>query len=245
MDKSRVLAVVTVVLIGVVGYAAYQTARLWAQEEIRSVEEEARAVRAQRDSILIANEVRDSIGAELDAVADSLGAETDFLRARVEEMEAERAEQQLAVWQLRTADDTEREFAQVYPEFAPAMRATELVTDDGDSIRYIMLPTNFARSFMVFRQNSDAFEAQRDSLLVLDEKNVQIIELQDSIQVLTAANADALRIGYDSAFARYEERTEEYIRLLDQPRFRFDVPTVTGLLGATAVGIVLGVTLSN
>jgi hypothetical protein len=240
VDKGRGLIVGALAIAVLLGISGFLSARLWARGEIDRVERQAEMLRAQRDSILAVTGLRDSLKLVLDASAIRLENETDLLRQQIGAIETARARAQLAVWELRTMNDTERRFAEAFPEFAPAMRATTVASAEGDSIHYLMFPTNFTRSFIIYRQNSDAFEAQRDSLLTLDAKNQEIIGLKDSIIVLTEANEQAYRLGYDSAFSVSQQLQAEYVKLLRQPRFGVNVPTLASLAGALGVGFAVG-----
>lgn len=240
MDKGRGLVLGGLAIVLLAGFAGLQSARLWARGEIDRVERQAEALRAQRDSILAVTGLRDSLKITLDRAAQELELETDGLRSRIARMEGERARAQLAVWELRTNNAVEADFARAFPEFAPAMRATSLLTPDGDSLSYLMLPTRFHQSFIIYRRNSDSFESQRDSFALLDDRNREIIGLKDSIIVLSELNEDAFRLGYDSAFSVSRQLQADYVKLLRQPRFALNVPTLTTVAGALGVGFVLG-----
>lgn len=241
MDRGKVYAGGTVLVLVVVAIGAFQTARLWARDEIHRIERQADSLRSQRDSIVAVTAVRDSMKQVLDRTLDSLGVEASTLRTRVASLEERRAAAQLGVWRLRTNDATEQMFRTAFPEFAGAMRATDLAPNDGDPpLRYLMVPTNFARSFIVYRNNSESFEAQRDSLLLLDSINLEMHGLEDSVRLLGELNERVLRIGYDSAYAKYDQLRNDYVKVLGQPRFTFNVPTVATVGGALALGIVAG-----
>ncbi|MBI3983647.1 MAG: hypothetical protein HY337_12105 [Gemmatimonadetes bacterium] len=55
---------------------------------------------------------------------------------------------------------------------------------------------------------------------------------------LVAANADAYQTGYQAAYAAHQDLTERHIAELSKPRIRLGLGL--GLLGAAAVGLVLG-----
>lgn len=233
-----------VVVAGVVVFAGVQTARLWARTEVRRVELERDSVRMERDSILMITAIRDSARAEVRRVVDSVIGTTNNLRRRIDSMETARARAQLEVRLLRTNDSVEQRVRETFPEFAGAMRVTVDRTDPEFPIEYIGFPVRFAEAFVILRQNARAFEEQRDSLQMLDSLNVEVIALKDSIITLTELNERTFRAGYDSVYARYEARTDEYIRLLNQPRFKLDIPAVSAMVGSLAAGVLVG-TLIN
>jgi hypothetical protein len=241
VDSGKVLAIggLGLVVAGVVGFTRYQS---WAKEEIHRVQMEAATLRAQRDSITAVAAMRDSLRTVLSATADSLDERTDELRQRVATIEAGRVAAERAVWHLRTSDDTERAFQEAYPEFAPAMRMTEYQpSPEIPPLRYFMLPANTARTFMVYRLRSDSLTKTRDALFKLDTLNVSIIDLKDSIIVLGKLNERAFKIGYDSAFASSTRLTQDLVRELRKPRVNFNVPTLTGMAGALAAGLLVGI----
>ena len=243
MDGTKKLLIalgaVAVVLLVVV---ANLIAQLGGQEKIHQAEVEAAQVRAQRDSITAVVAARDSMRQVVEVQAVQLTGEANDLRVQVAAAEQARATAQLGVRRLRTSEATEQRFRETFPEFSEAMRVTEVAPpeDPAFSIKYIMVPSNFAQTFIIDHQNSASFEAQRDSLRVLDSLNLEIIALKDSITHLVELNADAYRVGYDSAFTKFEQRTAEYISLLREPRFRLDVPSLSVILGSAAIGVAIG-----
>ena len=247
MDRGKVTfgVIGVVVILAIAVFAAYQAAKLWAKEEIHRVELEREVVRAERDSILAVTSLRDSFKLVTQRTIDSIAVATSDIRRFVDSAEQARATEQLNVRLLRTNDATEREVREVFPEFSNAMRVTEDLSDPEFPIRYIGFPVQFAQAFIIYRQNAEAFEEQRDSLAMLDTLNLEIIALKDSVITLTELNEATFRVGFDSAFARYEQRTTEYIDLLNQPRFKLDVPALSVILGSIAVGALVGVAVSN
>lgn len=241
MDATKKLLIavgaVAVILLVVV---ANLTAQLMSQEKIHEAEVTAAKVEAERDSIQGAVAARDSMRALMEVKADDLTRETDDLRDKVAVAERARAEAQLGVRMLRTTDDTEQDFRTTFPEFSGAMRVTEIGDDPDFPIKYIMVPTNFAQTFIIDHQNAKSFEAQRDSLLILDSLNLEIISLKDSIVRLTDQNVNAFRLGYDSAYGEFRTCNADYISLLKQPRFRLDAPSIAVILGSAAVGVAIG-----
>ncbi|HSH76401.1 MAG TPA: hypothetical protein VLA09_12005, partial [Longimicrobiales bacterium] len=107
-------------------------------------------------------------------------------------------------------------------------------------LRYLMVPFQTARTFVVYRQNSESFEAQRDALAELDSLNRRVIVLSDSVNVLTRLNAESFRMGMDSAFAQAQSLATDYIRELERPALNFEVPNRWALIGGAAAGIALG-----
>jgi hypothetical protein len=228
---------VGVLAFGAVAFVAYRSSA----EALHRVEMEAAALRAQRDSIRAVANLRDSLRTVITATTDSLRQRTDSLRLSVARIEAGREAAERAVWHLRDSDATERAFREAYPEFAPAMRVTEYQQDpNGPALNYLMLPTNTARSFIVYRLRADSLELVRDSLLLLDTLNVAVIGLKDSVITLTRLNEDAFRIGFDSASAAFERLRADFETLARKPRLGFNVPTLGGMLAALGVGFVVG-----
>ena len=209
MDRGKLVGglIGLVVVVAVAVFAAYQAAKLSAQAEIHRAELERETARAERDSILAVTALRDSFKVETQRTIDSIAVATSDIRRFVDSVERDRAAEQLRVRLLRSNDAVEQRVREVFPEFAGAMRVTEDRTDPDVPIEYIGFPVQFASAFMIYRQNAEAFEVQRDSLAMLDTLNLEIIALKDSIITLTELNEETFRLGFDSAFARYEQRT--------------------------------------
>jgi hypothetical protein len=238
--KTVVVAGVTLLIVVLIAVVGFQQARAWAKAEVRRVELERDSMRFERDSILAVTGIRDSLKVETARIVDSLVQSADSILRRVESNEAGRARAQLAVRRLRNNEAVEQRVRETFPEFAAAMRVTEDFTDPDFPIEYIGFPVRFAEAFIIHKQNADSFEVQvglLDSVVTLQG---QVVDLKDSIITLTELNEATFRTGYDRAFQRYEARTEEYIRLLNQPRFKFDVPGFATLVAPLAVGFVLG-----
>ena len=111
---------------------------------------------------------------------------------------------------------------------------------DVPPLRYFMLPVNTARSFMVYRLRADSLELVRDGLQNIVTIQDSVVTLKDSIITLTRLNERAFRVGYDSAFASFEQLRKDYVALARQPRFGINGPTLFTIGGALAVGFVLG-----
>lgn len=241
MDKQRLLAPALVVLVLLALFAAYQTAGARAQAEIARIRQDSATLHMRVDSIRAVASIRDSLRTELEALDDVLRGEAEQLREDVMEMEASRASAQLGVWLLRGTDEVERQFRTAFPEFAEVMRVTEMQpAPDLLPLRYLMVPFQTARTFVVYRQNSESFEAQRDALAELDSLNRRVIVLSDSVNVLTRLNAESFRMGMDSAFAQAQSLATDYIRELERPALNFEVPNRWALIGGAAAGIALG-----
>lgn len=238
--RASVVGIGAVALLGVMAFAGFQTARLWAQNEIRRVEAERDSVQAERDSILWITAIRDSAKVETERTVDSILGATDAMRRRIDSMDVARAAAQLDVRLLRTNESVENRVREAFPEFAGAMRLTVDRRDPEFPIEYIGFPTRFAEAFIAYRQNAESYEEQRDSLRLLDSLNVEVLALKDSIVTLTELNERTFRAGYDSVFALYQTRTTEYINLLNQPRFKLDLPAVGVIAGSVAVGVLIG-----
>lgn len=241
MDGTKksliVVGGVAVILLAVV---ANLTAQLMSKEKIHEAQVTATKMEAERDSIQGAVAARDSMRQIMEVKADGLTQEADDLRDKVATAERARADAQLGVRLLRTSDAAEQEFRTTFPEFSEAMRVTEVADDPVFPIKYIMVPTDFARTFIIDHRNAKSFEAQRDSLLILDSLNLEIITLKDSIVRLTDQNVNAFRFGYESALGEFRTCNADYISLLKQPRFRLDAPSLAVILGSAAVGVAIG-----
>jgi len=111
---------------------------------------------------------------------------------------------------------------------------------DGDTlgIEYFMVPAGFAETFAIDHANAESWLQQKDRLLTMDSLQIVVSALQDSVTMLAAANADAYETGYHAAFTGYQDLSRRYLAELKRPRIEIHAPI--GLLGAAAVGLVVG-----
>ena len=222
---------------------SYLTARFVDHKAIIAAQMEAKQLRTSRDSILNVVAVRESLQQQLHGWESSLVTETQGLRQLVSSMEQGRQETQLGVRRLASRDTLSEKLHHTFPEFSDRMRVTEVYdTENARSIEYLMLPMWFAETFIIDHQNAASYEAQRDSLRVLDSLQIRIGVLKDSIFHLEEQKTAAFRVGYDSAYAKYEALNQRHIALLSQPpHVTLGLPRWSTVLGSAGLGFAAGV----
>ena len=127
-----------------------------------------------------------------------------------------------------------------FPELGQtAWGLTTVRSGDGDTfgLEYLLVPTWFAETFAMDRQNARSWERQKAQLLETDSLRIVVAVLQDSVIRLEPANGEAYRTGCRSAFAGYQELNRLYVAELRKPQFR--VLTAIGLIGAAGIGLVV------
>lgn len=242
-------------LIAVSGFAilllvavSYLTARFVDHEEILRARLEAEQLRATRDSIDTVVAKRDSLERELESERDRLVDEASRLRARVSELERERAQAQLTVRRLRRNEDLQQRLRQTFPEMAASdWGITEVHNEAEDvGVEYLLVPLWFSETFIIDHQNSLAYEAMTNTLLAVDSLQSVIFVLGDSITGLERENRLAYESGFREALVRYDSLNEKYIGLLEKPpHVTLGVPKWGWMLGSAAAGVVVGTQVKN
>jgi hypothetical protein len=72
----------------------------------------------------------------------------------------------------------------------------------------------------------------------VDSLRLVVAALQDSMLTLESANRRAYQAGYQAAYAGYQDLSDRHIAELKTPRVKWG--STLGLLGATALGVVIG-----
>ena len=241
MDKSKLIPWLLLAILILGGWAAYQAGNVRAQREIARIRADSAALHTELDAVRREVALRDSIVDEINAVETTLRGEAFALRDSIRAEESRREAQQIGVWTLRDTDSREALFRETFPQFAPTMRVTEYQrAPDELSIRYLMVPFGAAETFIEYKNRSDSFLEQVELFAQLDTVNMEVIELQDSIEVLQRMNQDALQMGMDTAFVRYQRLTQDYIAELERPTVNVEVPSYWYLIGGTVAGVVIG-----
>jgi hypothetical protein len=168
------------------------------------------------------------------------------LRAKVDSLETKRKTVQLAVRELRTSSDLEKQFMDAFPEVKMSMKITSIPVEDapGLTVQYISVPLRFAETFLIDHQNSSYYKQQRDKLWQLDTLQQQTIALHRKITRLEEEKSAAYKQGYDSAYEKYTELNTKYIELLRKPpQVKFGLPQVGVLAIGAAASFAGGVSL--
>jgi len=201
---------------------------------------DAARLASQRDSLLSVVGERERQQAALTIQRQTHEAEISRLRDSAIALERRRATAQLSVRQIRTVGALQDRLRAAFPELGESGWGLSTLPLDGDplGLEYLMVPAWFAETFVIDHQNAESWRAQKDQLLAVDSLQVVVIALQDSVARLVAANADAYRTGYQTAYASYQELSKRHIAELMKPRIRLG--SALRLLGAAGVGVVVG-----
>jgi seryl-tRNA synthetase len=200
-------------------------------------------LRASRDSIKTVVALKDSMQSVLSERVEDLDSETDRLRREVQELEEERARNQLTVRNIRKKEDLQNRLAETFPEMAESdWGVTEVYNEEFDvGIEYLLVPLWFSETFIIDHQNSESYKQQVSRFVEIDSLHQQVSVLKDSLFVLEREKAEAFENGYNEAYSRYEDINEKYINLLEQPpSIELGIPK-WGIIGASVgAGVLVG-----
>lgn len=243
MLKRSLITVSIVAAVLALGFT-YVLARFRDRDAIVRAQATMEQLRVQRDSLQRHVEKLDSATVVLEGRADSLVDEAAALRQEVRELETERQAAQLSVRRLRRPADLLDRLRTTFPEMAGSAWGTTEIMDDSEApaigVQYLMVPLWFSETFLIDHQNAKSYLAQRDRLNVVDSLQQQTIALKDTIIVLEKEKTAAFRVGYDSAYQKYEALHEDYIQVLKNPRVSLKLPGAAAILGSAAAGVLVG-----
>lgn len=211
------------------------------REAIARAQAAASHLRHQRDSLAGEISRRESQRVALERERAVHEAAAERLRDSIQSLEHRRAQAQLTVRGIRTVGALQRRLRAAFPELGERGWGISTVPlEDGDTLglEYFMVPAWFAETFVIDRANAESWREQKHRLLAVDSLRLLIASLQDSVTRLVMANAGAYQAGYRAAYAGYQDLSRRYVAELKKPRI--DIPSPIGLIGAVAVGVVLG-----
>jgi len=229
-----------VVVAAVVALTLLVTGFWGKREPVERVKAEAAVLQAERDSLLGEVAHRNHEKAVLERERAREEAVASRLRDSVSALERRRAEDQLAVRHTRTVGELQTRLRATFPELGNSGWGLTTVPLEGDTLglEYLMVPAFFAETFIIDHQNAESWREQKHKLLAVDSLTLAVLALQDSITRLVAATAAAYEMGYQTAYAGYQDLSNRYVAELKKPRLR--LPSALGLLGAAGVGLVVG-----
>ncbi|HLB38086.1 MAG TPA: hypothetical protein VJL31_16055 [Gemmatimonadales bacterium] len=208
---------------------------------VAAAQAEAARLTTQRDSLIAVVHDRERQQAALTIQRETHEAEVTRLRDSVIVLERRRAAAQLSVRQLRTVGALQHQLRTAFPELgASGWGVTTVRFEDGDTlgIEYLMVPAWFAETFVIDHANAESWRTQKDQLLAVDSLRVVVAALQDSITHLEVAKRLAYEAGYQAAYAGYQDLSRRHVAELRKPRIK--LASAVGVLGAMAVGVVVG-----
>ncbi|MGE5860621.1 MAG: hypothetical protein ACM34J_08700, partial [Ignavibacteria bacterium] len=202
----------------------------------------------QRIELLALVSKKDSIQKVLEEKVADLKSEVEQKEAEVESLEKSRQIAQLNVRKLETANDLEIQLMETYPQVKESMRRIEVPVKGlaGVTLEYWSVPFRFSETFLIEHQNSENYKNQRDRLKDVTSMQEKIIVMTEKITVLEKEKSEAYKNGYDSAYVKYMDVNEKYLKLLNNPpTVEFGLPQIGAIAIGTAVGFAGGVALGS
>jgi DNA repair exonuclease SbcCD ATPase subunit len=240
------LLAVSAVAIVLLVVLSYLTGRGIDHEEILRAKLEMARLKASRDSLKAAVAYKDSMQKQLQLQVASKEAETERLRANVDLLEEKRQEDQLSVRKIRSSDALVAKMEKTYPPIKSFVGVTKVVSDNGFEDDYLLVPLWFGETFIAEHQNALSYEAQRDSLLILDSLQQEIKGLNAKVFELEKEKSEAYRSHYEEVYVKYDSLNTLYTGLLAKPpQVKFGVPQISAIAVGAAAGLVGGVLISQ
>ncbi len=237
---NKLLTIVIIVAVILLVAFAYFGGLWQNKEKIHQAELELEKLRSTKDSLETVVAYRDSLERIIGERIEEHKELADQLRSEVYQLEDKRKEDQLSIRLLDSRYELENKFIGTFPEYAAAMRITEFYNEEENiELLYLSLPLFVGEDFILYYQNSNSYEEQRDKLLSLDTLNQVVIFLQDSIIVLETMNRKAYEKGFNSSVALYESLSEKYIDELSKGKIEFGW-SIAGMVVTGAAGYYFG-----
>jgi hypothetical protein len=206
MMHKNIIAVTVIIIVLLVAGFSFVTARYIDKEEILRATVERETLQKQRIELMNIVAKADSEKVIYQQRVTVLEGEAVVLRAKVDSLETKRKTVQLAMRELRTTSDLEKQFMDAFPEVKMSMKITSIPVEDapGLTVQYISVPLRFAETFLIDHQNSSYYKQQRDKLWQLDTLQQQTIALHRKITRLEEEKSAAYKQGYDSVHLNQE-----------------------------------------
>ncbi|MBI4500517.1 MAG: hypothetical protein HY700_05090 [Gemmatimonadetes bacterium] len=211
------------------------------RKAIAKAETEAAALAAVRDSLTSVVDEREQLISTLGLHSDSLESLAQSWRDSVGVLERNRETAQLAIRETTTLTGLAQELRRAFPELGDSVwRMLTIPAGKNDTlgIQYVAVPAWFAETFVIDHQNAASWRQQKDRLLAADSLQLLVTALQDSIVRLEDANSSAYATGYETAFSSYQRLSNQYVRALQEPRFKLG--SSVGFVATAAAGFILG-----
>jgi hypothetical protein len=227
---------------------SFITAKYIDKEEISRATIEREQLQNQRTELLALIAQKDSNQKVLEAKVIDLEAEVVQKQEEIASLESTRQVAQLNVRKLETTNDLENQLIETYPQIKESMMRTEVPVKGltGITLVYWSVPFRFAETFLIEHQNSESYKNQRDRLKEVTTMQEKIIGMEKKITFLEKEKSEAYQRGYDSAYVKYLDVNEKYLKLLNNPpTVEFGLPQIGAIAIGTAAGFVGGVALGN
>lgn len=240
---KKALIIVSVVAVLLLVSLTYILGRSINQEEIMRAKLEMQQLRSSRDSIKAVVSLKDSIQSLLRIQVNQLNMQANTLRKQVDQLEEDRAKEQLTVRKIHKKKDLQDKLVKTFPEMAQSdWGVTEVYNEENQiGIEYLLIPLWFSETFIIDHQNSLSYLKQRDKLLTVDSLRQTVDVLQDSLFTLEQQKANAYKAGYDEAYAKYEALNEDYVQLLKHPpSIKLGFPKWGVVAAGVGAGVLIG-----
>ena len=110
----------------------------------------------------------------------------------------------------------------------------------------MLIPLWFGETFIAEHQNAVSYEAQRDSLLLLDSLQLEIKVLNAEVFELEKEKSEAYKSHYEEAYAKYDSLNQKYTKLLAEPaQVKFGIPQISAVAVGAAGGLITGVLIGQ
>lgn len=238
---------ITVVAVFALIALAYVSGRYVDKKEILRAQNEMQALKQQhvaiQEKVAALTQQKQSLNAEIDS-KNLLIKEN---QEKIAKLERERSAEQLQVRKLRTEDQLENTFLQTYPQVSHAANVgISHITDTktGISLPYLVVPAWFSETFISEHKAKETLTKELTHYQQNETLYGSVIDLKNKVLVLEEEKSTAYQNGYENAYARYEDINQKYVDLLKiPPKAQCKMPTKLALLGCSALGIAVGVSL--
>lgn len=236
-----VVLVVISALFSVKGFLDFKAEK---EKKIALLIEEKAALQAENVEITKrSREIEEQNAALRTDVQDKESAAAGHL-ARVRQLEDDLKVARVNAFTASTPAEYKVKIAQFYPEMNKSDWAViQTVSNSGRKRNYLKVPLGMADAFMFHQTRAENLSLQKGELTDVIKLKDQIIELKDQINELIEEKATIYREGYDKAYTSYMAANKDFIELLKKPNFEVKIPRMGTVLGATLLGVLLGVGL--
>jgi cell division protein FtsB len=218
------------------------------KDRIKAVEAEKAALVAGREELQrqVADLTRQQ--EQLQATIARKDTAIAGLRQEVKTLEAQLHDDRAEIVRIQTDDDSVVRFKREFPEFSRGLRMVERKVPGEKHpeilvpVNYIMLPVGFVDHFIELKKTAANLEAQKAKLVALDALHTEVSALKDQIIRLGQEKEASYSRGYEEAFAKYLQLSEDYVKLMKEKRISAGMSlfqAIGGFVGGVAIGAAL------
>jgi hypothetical protein len=245
MAKTVIWLLVIICLL--VGIASFFFAKFTNQQEIARARQEMEQTRVLKDSLLAQISQRDSVIGDLETETGNLKSQIEQLRSDKDSLEVERQKAEAGIFRLFQPPEYMKKFNDFYPEFSRSGWGFKEICNEKYriGIEYFLIPTQFTSAFLQDHIDAFSYHQQVQKLEKVDSLHVLVTDYKDRIISLERENELAYKMGYDDAYAKYEELNGKYVKLLENPQIKMGIPAAATLLGSAGAGFLAGTLVSK